>query len=215
MSDHRQKEKQWLALHTQKDMTEICAACFSPKTKLQIQGSNLFFTAGRQESRPSHTVKFSIWVLVILKVFSNLKDSVSCDNFSEKRTEVQNYFIDWAVSFKYNRHVVFYVLNRHRKARIPCDSASRFCIPFSVKTLSISLDGILKYVMALVFYSFNNLFLFLTTCLLKWNNYFSVENFYQYKNKLSICVLTIKTFCESGLYLSTYSIVPSRDLLRC
>lgn len=63
MSDHRQKEKQWLALHTQKDMTEICAACFSPKTKLQIQGSNLFFTAGRQESRPSHTVKFSISVV--------------------------------------------------------------------------------------------------------------------------------------------------------
>lgn len=152
---------------------------------------------------------------MILKVFSNLKDSVSCDILSEKRTEVKNYFIDWAVSFKYNRHVVFYVLNRQRKARIPCDSASRFCIPFSVKTLSISLDGILKYVMALVFYSFNNLFLFLTTCLLKWNNYFSVENFYQCKNKLSICVLTIKTFCESGLYLSTYSSVPSRDLLRC
>lgn len=205
-------------MHTQKDMTEICAACFSPKTKLQIQGSNLFFTAGRQESRPSHTVKFSIWVVGLgdpeglfqPERFRELWYSFWKKNRSE---ELFHLLIYWAVSFKYNRHVVFYVLNRQRKARIPCDSASRFCIPFSVKTLSISLDGILKYVMALVFYSFNNLFL--TTCLLKWNNYFSVENFYQYKIKLSICVLTIKTFCESGLYLSTYSIVPSRDLLRC
>lgn len=70
--------------------------------------------------------------------------------------------------FLVGRCVVF--LRRQRKGKAPCDSTSRFCVPFAVNTLSTLLDGIFKYTMALFSSVLTTcLVLFLTTCLLKLN----------------------------------------------
>lgn len=97
-------------------------------------------------------------------------------------------------SNRINTFFFFCFLGRRKEGKVPCDFTSRFYVPFSVNTLSILLDGIFKYTMALIFYCFNNLsgFVFNNLSLKMKPNYFSKETYYQYKNKVSICLLIIK-----------------------
>lgn len=109
---------------------------------------------------------------------------------SWEKTEVRDCILQIESTFFF----FFCFLGRRKEGKVPCDFTSRFYVPFSVNTLSILLDGIFKYTMALIFYCFNNLsgFVFNNLSLKMKPNYFSKETYYQYKNKVSICLLIIK-----------------------